>query len=131
LGWICRWGFADFDGPGAAKAVETAVRRSISGKLALHFGRRVFIRPCLPAPPAALRIKDGASVGTAAITKTSRREKSDKKPSAKQPLASGSSPADSHRAKPGRSERRRHAAAAAEGDRPAKDAGKREAKRGS
>ena len=136
-----RWGFADFDGPGAAKAVETAVRRSTSGKLAPHLGRRVFISPCLSAPPAALRIKDsGASTDITAVTKVSRRGKSvhteergkvpsDKKlrpaPSDKKHPPSGSCSADSPRTKPGKSERRRHAASAGDSDRPAKGTGKR------
>jgi hypothetical protein len=137
-----RWGFADFDGPGAPKAVETAVRRSASGKLALHLGRRVFISPCLSAPPAALRIKHGSkSTDAAAVTQAPRRGKSapaeerrtvpsDKNlrpaPSDKY-FGSASCSADIPRAKPGRSERRRHAAAAVGSDRPAKDTGKRKA----
>jgi hypothetical protein len=140
---IHRWGFADFEGPGAAKAVETAVRRSTTGKLALHLGRRVFIRPCLSAPPAALRIKDGASTDTAAVALASRRGKpvpaeghtapSDKKrhppPSDKKHFTPGSGSADSPRAKPGRSERRRHASAVGGGPVLAKDSGKRVAER--
>jgi hypothetical protein len=140
-----------------------AVRRSISGKLAPHLGRRVFISPCLAAPPAALRIKDGASTGTATITQTSRHGQpvppkerfaapsdkklrpptsdkklrpppSDKKlrppPSDKPRFSSRSCSADSPRTKPGRSERRRHATAAGDGDQPAKVDGKRVAERG-
>ena len=57
-----RWGFADYDGPGAAQGAETAVRRSVSGKLPLHLGRRVVISPCQAAPPGAPRIKAAAKV---------------------------------------------------------------------
>ena len=57
---ICRWGFADYDGPDATKAVERAVSLSASGKLPAHFGRRVFISPCRKEPPTAPRIKSGS-----------------------------------------------------------------------